>query len=144
MRTNKKVVRLTESKLRNMIKESVNTCLNEMHLDRNYTDEKGNKISGKKALKQDGENMWGVNKYTLNNHQAIYNQAKHLHAVLKEFTRNLMRNPYNRSQPPIPGVNGKTMYQDEIIDLATRLEIALENALQTPHYGDYYDSMDNS
>lgn len=141
-RNSKNVVRLMESELRDIIKESVNTCLNEMHLDRNYTDEKGNKISGKKALKQQGENMWGVDKYTLNNNQAIYNQAKHLQVVLREFTRNLLRNPYNRNKPIIPAPNGQVIYQDEIIDLAQRLESALENALQTPHYGDHYDSSD--
>ena len=80
-------------------------------------------------MKQDGENMWGVDKYTLNNHQAIYNQAKHLQVVLREFTRNLLRNPYNRNRPPVPGLNGQVIYQDEIIDLAQRLESALENVL---------------
>ena len=133
----KQTIRLTESNLRNMIKEAVNTCLNEIHLDRNYTDSKGNKISGKKALKQQGENMWGVNNYTLNDNQAIYNQAKHLQIVLREFTRNLLRNPYNRNRPIIPAPNGQELYRDEIIDLAKRLEIALEGVLKTPNYGNY-------
>ena len=137
-RNNKNVVRLTESKLRDIIKESVNIYLNEMHLDRNYTDDKGNKISGKKALKQDGENMWGVNPVTLANHKAIYNQAKHLQVVLSHFIKNLLRNPYNGGRPFIPGRNGQDLYEDRILDLAKQLEIALETVLNHTPLPDEY------
>lgn len=122
---NKKVIRLTESDLHMLIEEAVNNTLNEMNLDRNYTDDEGNKISGKEALKTNrSQGLYP-------NDMAVINQMKHLYQVGWNFLKTITRLPQNRVYR-----DGK--WRDEVVDATVNFVKTLETAIKhtdtTPNY----------
>lgn len=134
MNTNKKVIRLTESDLHLLIEEAVKTVLKEKKIDRDYRDNDGNQISGKKALAQGGEYLKKRGDSYLNGlaNKAVYNQAQHLYTVLVNFLKTM------RSQ-------SEMWRNNNLIKLAEDFKDELRHQLYAMHYGsdlsynsDYY------
>ena len=113
-------ITLTESKLNQVVENTVKEMLNEMQMDRDYRDSEGNKIKGKQALIQHGS----YNYPRYNNSLAVANQASYTYKVLDNFLKTVSH-----------WSDEKSLWEDELYRTGRTFQILLQRCInRRPQY----------